>query len=195
MRRTPAARLGTALAAAALLLAGCADDGEPRSDPTWSPTAVPESPSTTPADAATKPALPDAATKATKAGAEAFIQYYWDVANYAQATGHVHQLRAVTAKTCAPCLGVASDIRRHYEHGGTIEGGANAPAVHSLTKLSSDTGTLFAFQAKVAVAHGPQEIHQPDGSVREQKAGTNHFTMYVAWVQDRRWRLEHMELK
>ena len=86
--RARVAGLGTALLAV-MLVAGCGDSEEP--DGSSSPTATTsvtetatESPTTAtsePTETWALPALPDEATENTPEGAEAFIRYYFDVAN------------------------------------------------------------------------------------------------------------------
>ncbi|WP_372492275.1 DUF6318 family protein, partial [Pimelobacter simplex] len=39
------------------------------------------------------PVLPGAAKEASEEGARAFVGYYWELVNYAQATGDVRRLR------------------------------------------------------------------------------------------------------
>lgn len=193
MRRTPATRLGTALAAAALLLAGCADDGEPRSDPTWSPTAVPESPSTSPADAATKPALPDAATKATKAGAEAFIQYYWDLINYAEVTGQVKPLLRISGSNCGGCNDGMAAIRKHYRSGGHITGGGYDVTFKSTEVAKVEDDAAYVIGAEITVASREQTVINGDGSSRTSKPGSSDWTLVVLWADDH-WRLDIMKI-
>lgn len=193
MRRTPATRLGTALAGAALLLAGCADDGEPRSDPTWSPTAVPESPSTSPADAATKPALPDAATKATKAGAEAFIQYYWDLINYAEVTGDVKPLRRTSGSSCDGCNDGIRAIRKHYRNGGHIMGGEYRVTIKSTEHAKVEDNAAVVIGAQITVSSAEQSVINGDGTTRMVKPGSSEWTLAVLWNGDH-WRVDIMRL-
>ncbi|MGZ6744997.1 MAG: DUF6318 family protein, partial [Nocardioides sp.] len=53
---------------------------------------------------------------------EAFVKYFWDVVNYAQATGETRTLTGLGPK-CASCEAGASAIRQVYDHGGRIIGG------------------------------------------------------------------------
>ncbi len=124
-------RSRAAVGVAALLLtfgvAGC-EDADP-SDPIES-TGEPIPPhSSSPTEPTTtntgpvEPTLPAEAEPETKAGAEAFVEYYWEVVNFARHTGDVDLLKAVSNPTCAGCRGAIKSIVRVYDRGGRIIGG------------------------------------------------------------------------
>jgi hypothetical protein len=180
-----------------LLLSGCSDDDPSPRDPssTWSPTGKMET--ETPTSTAPEPVeteLPAAAREASEAGARAFIEYYWELINYAQATGDVKALKAVSASTCKGCGAGIRGIKKHYGSGGTIVGGTNRIARLSLTEVTSASG-IYAFQGDARVEHDAQTIVASDGSEDARNSGTNEWTLYVLWVDDSRWRLDVMELK
>lgn len=131
-------RFLTATAVAALLLSGCSDD-EPTpefsDDVTASSTAA--DPSTTPVTessptAPVEPALPAEAEEATKAGAEAFVRYYVELIDFAQASGDVRGLTDAASRSCGTCSAGARSIERIHERGGRIAGGT-----HDVSRLSS----------------------------------------------------------
>jgi len=66
--------------------------------------------------------LPEAAEKGDAAGAEAFIAYWFAVANYAQQTGDTEQLRALSGSECVVCDDLIEGIDELYGSGGRIEG-------------------------------------------------------------------------
>jgi hypothetical protein len=185
-----------ASAAALLLLAGCGGDPDP-GDPssTWTPTGTPESPTSAATQAPVEPKLPQAATKATEDGARAFIGYYWDVVNYAQATGNLRTLRSLSAATCDTCVGFISDVRQLYESGGRIVGGSNNVRVTRASKLSTPSGSGSGFRVEHVVSHAAQTIVNKDGSKDERKSGSNAFTAYLLWADGTHWRLDVMELR
>ena len=194
--RSLRAALAASLAALALL-AGCSDDDPSPGDPTsiWTPTSKPETPTSSATAKPTEPVLPDAATKATEEGARAFIAYYWAVVNYAQSTGDVAQLTRLSARSCDTCRGFIADVRAHYKAGGRIVGGSNTVRVTKASELSASSGSAFGFRLEQTVTHEAQTIIDPDGAEDEAEAGSDHFTGYVLWVDDTRWRLDVMELK
>lgn len=110
MRRT----LWPYLALAAVLLAGCSGDPEPKEpDSTTSP-----SPTTTP------PPLPEAATQETAEGAASFLQHFVDLLNHASLTGSVEGLRRISAETCTSCSKLVAAIDDVYAAGGKYTDGA-----------------------------------------------------------------------
>lgn len=131
-------RLGTSLAAAALpfaLLAGCAgDDPQPR---------FPEETASSPTEASspepTEPTPPPAMEGDDEAAAEAFVEYYFDLLAYAQATGDIAPANAIALRDCAACAGALKGVKDTYESGGSIEGGD-----FSLSGIQVDQQGAFA---------------------------------------------------
>lgn len=194
--RSLRAALAASVAALALLGA-CSDDDPSPGDPssTWTPTGKPETPTSDATAKPTEPALPEAATKATEDGARAFIAYYWDAVNYAQATGDVRRLNSLSAHSCDTCRGVAADLRAHYRSGGRIDGGDNSVHITEAAELSTSSGAAFGFRIEQVVSHEQQTIVEGDGSEDQRDAGSNRFTAYVLWVDEDHWRLDVMEPK
>lgn len=186
-----------AVAAAVLLLvAGCSDgDPSPR-DPssTWSPTGTMETPTSAAPDPV-EPELPAEAKEASEAGARAFIGYYWELINYAQVTGDVKALKAVSARTCDVCTGLASDLRDLYRSGGHLEGGANTVSIAEAATLTTKDKAAYGFRLELDIAHEPQSIVQGDGNREERAAGVNRFTAYLLWVNNSAWRTDALDLR
>lgn len=193
--RSLRAALAASLVALALL-AGCSDDDPSPGDPsaTSTPTGTPETPTTSATAKPTEPALPDAATKATEAGARAFITYYWDLINYAQATGDVKTLKRVSGPRCDACTGINQTLRNQYKQGGRIEGGTNKIHILKATELTTDSKSAYGFRLRVDVSHDPQTVHNGDGTAEDRAAGTNTVTMVLFWTEGERWRLDIMQV-
>lgn len=190
----PLRAAATALVAV-LALSSC-DGGSDPTDP--SPTAKPSEsssvPSTTPpVETPTEPALPPAATKATEAGARAFIAHYFDLINFAQATGMVDALRAVSASTCAACTDLVERLRNQYQVGGRIEGGVNSLTTIKATEVTTTSKSAYGFQLKLDVFHDEQVLTDGDGGTEKREAGTNTFTALIMWT-DGRWRLDVLQV-
>ncbi|MCR1781543.1 hypothetical protein KVF89_03270 [Nocardioides carbamazepini] len=192
--------LGLLAATLALLLSAAActgDDPDPR-DPssTWSPTGTmdPPSPTATELTEPTEPVLPDAAKQASEDGARAFITYYWDLINYAQATGDVKALKAASARTCDVCSGLVNDLRDLYRSGGHLEGGVNVVEITDIGTLTTDNSAAFGFRLELDISHDPQTIVRSDGSQEDRTAGTNRFTAYILWVDNVAWRTDALDL-
>jgi len=104
----------------ALLLALAACGGDPKADP--SPT--PSTPvSTAPSPTASAPVMPAEASANTKAGAIAFVRYYVELINHLQHYGDDVALRQVSLPTCRSCNSVVRAAKAIYDNGGHVEGG------------------------------------------------------------------------
>jgi|GEM_PF-6157860 len=125
-------RARAAVSAATLLLtfgvAGC--EAEDPADPIAStrepipPHSSSPTESVSPTDSGpVEPTLPTEAEAETEAGAEAFVEYYWEVVNYARQTGDVDLLRSLSVPNCGGCNGGIDAIERVYARGGKISGG------------------------------------------------------------------------
>lgn len=194
--RSLRAALAAPLAALALL-AGCTDDDPSPGDPTstWTPTGKPETPTSSATAKPTEPALPDAATKATEAGARAFIAYYFDLVSYAQVSGDVRALKRASGPSCRGCNAGIEGVRKHYGGGGRIVGGALVPTIDRIREISTQSGSLFGFRAIVTTSHNEQTIIESDGSSDTRSPGTDHWNLYLLWTPSDSWRLDVMDLK
>lgn len=190
--RSLRAALAASVAALALL-AGCSDDDPSPGDPssTWTPTGKPETPTSDATEKPTEPALPEAATKATEDGARAFITYYWDLINYAQVTGDVGELRAVSAAGCAGCASGFKAIHRLYAGGGYIVGGNYTVTVLDLSELDGPASS-YLFEGLLRTDNEAQVVHNADGSVHRSKAGSTKVAVAASWTNEA-WRMEVMD--
>jgi hypothetical protein len=121
------AAVGVAALLLAVVVSGCEED-EPSTSPT--PSSSPSEPeSSSPSEPTTtdtgpvEPTLPAEATPETKAGAEAFVEYYWDVVNYATFTGDVAKLKRLDQPSCQGCKGGIRFLEHVYSSGGRMVGG------------------------------------------------------------------------
>ncbi|MBM0126368.1 DUF6318 family protein [Pimelobacter simplex] len=178
-----------------LLASGCSDgDPSPR-DPssTWSPTGKMETPTSAAPDPV-EPDLPAAAKEATEAGARAFIEYYWELINYAQVTGDVKALKGVSGPNCEGCNAGIDGIRNLYRGGGHATGGAYDTTVKSLAKVPFDAPAALAYKARVLVRNKEQAVVNADGSLETLAPATNAIVVYLLWV-DERWRTDVLVVK
>jgi hypothetical protein len=101
-----------------LMLTGCG--GDPKADPSPSPSSPATSPvSTTPS----APVMPEAAKADTTAGALAFVKYYVSIVNHAAATGDTLALSDASSPSCESCRDVIQKMSDLYSAGGHSEGG------------------------------------------------------------------------
>lgn len=105
-----------------LALGACGEESARPQEPTTPPS--PTSSVTPSSTSSATPELPEAAKAGTKAGAVAFVRYYIELINHAQATGNTAALKAVEAPSCGSCLKGRRYIEDIYSSGGHIEGGA-----------------------------------------------------------------------
>lgn len=146
-----------------LSLAGCSDDPVPKVAPHESPSVVSESPSPT---GPTEPTMPAVAKKHTAAGAEAFVKFYWEMVNYAQASGDLQGLRSLGDENCGACSGGLRFLDRIYEAGGHVRGGKVTVVDVRATKVRG-AGQQIAFQVLVSVENTRQVVDLP-GTKRDQ---------------------------
>jgi hypothetical protein len=145
--------------AALVVLAGCG--GDPKAQPSPSPSTPTASTSPSP----TAPVMPAAAAENTRAGAIAFVRYYIELINHAQATGDVGPLEAVEASECKSCAQGRKYIRTIYSSGGHVEGGQLHLKV--LDALANDSIEGWTVDAKLSF--GPQTIVNPSATPATQK--------------------------
>jgi hypothetical protein len=158
-------------AALVVLLAGCG--GDPKADPSPSPSAT-TSASATPSP----PVMPDAAKANTKAGAVAFVKYYIELVNHAQATGDVRTLSAVEAPACKSCQQGRAYLTRIYSAGGHITGGR-----WSIRRASAKrSGENWA--VTVTGDFAPSDAYSsPDAEPRHANGGPA-LTNFIVWHSD-----------
>jgi hypothetical protein len=142
------------LVVGSMLLAGCRSDADP--EPKVSPT---ESSSVTPTPTPTgpvEPTLPAEAEGDDAAAAEAFVRFYWEMADYAQNTGDVAGLRKLSAQSCVACRAGMEFIEQVYAEGGSISGGETRTSGFETAQIKFRGNT--AFQVKLDVENADQVV-------------------------------------
>jgi hypothetical protein len=162
------------IGAIALFLALSSCGGDPKADPTPTPSSPVTTPvSTTPAP----PVMPDAAKANTKAGAIAFVRYYVELINHAQATGETDGTTRVEDRSCNSCTRVRRTVEDIYTSGGRIDGGAWNVTITSASRRPD----LGAWSVFTTVIYGPQKVIQPSGT-RNLKGGRTPMTFVVRYA-------------
>ncbi|WP_215817025.1 DUF6318 family protein [Pimelobacter sp. 30-1] len=167
------------------------DPGPTRSESASADGTASGSPTAAPGPAV--PVLPEAAREASEAGARAFVEYYWELVNYAQATGDVKALRQLSASTCDVCLAFVKEIRSLYSQGGRILGGINTSRITEVVDLDLKSGD-YGLRIEQDVSYNAQTIIDSTGKRDVRGEGTDRFTAYLLWTEQR-WRLDVMELR
>lgn len=137
--------MSTAMLAGVMALAACSGDGEdpaPPIDPTDAVTdnGPTEDPATVPpedlpeplADLVSEPVYPDAATEFTPDGAEAFVHYVMDAANWAYATGDASHLLDYCNEESGYCSSVTENAVAVANGFITRYGGLLEPTIHEI---------------------------------------------------------------
>lgn len=171
--------LPAALAVGLVLLAGCSgdDDPEPKISPTDSSSvASTPTPSPTPSGPV-EPTMPAEAEGEDAAAAEAFVRFYWEMVNYAQATGNVTGLSAVAATSCAACASGLDGIVDTYAAGGSISGGRVSVENARAREISSRSGSAFSVEVTARV--NPQTISEPGQRPEKFDGGPVNFKIVV----------------
>jgi hypothetical protein len=162
-----------------LVLGGCSgDDPEPKFAPpeSTSPTAS-GSPSSTPTGPV-EPTMPAAARRHTVAGAQAFVKFYWEMVNYAQATGALEPLVKLSAGNCGACSGGVGFLRKIFTAGGSVRGGE--VTVSNLKASKVRAGNHVAWQVLVDVTNTRQFVDLPGTRKdRNYPAGTSSLQFIV----------------
>lgn len=152
------------IAAVALLLGVTAcsgDDPEPIVAPTPSSSA-PSDPSTSPVAGTAAPTMPPEAMGDDADSAAAFVKFYWETVNYAQATADVDALRELATNSCASCRAGAASLEEIFESGGDIVGGIGTVTVEN-TNFVRDSGVTSAV-VEFEVASTRQRVNYPGDS-------------------------------
>jgi Family of unknown function (DUF6318) len=183
-------RLALTVLATALMVAGCANDPEPKfadpttSEPTFSDTGSPTA-TTDPTNETTggliepvEPEYPAAAKGEGKSAAVAFVKYYVDMLDYAQATGELETLRSLGTQTCQGCNGAADLIEDTYRAGGHYEG-----LKRSIKVTFTDTGNVGGGDFVVVDTRMTTSKHRKttgDGDVEKFQGGTSPIEFLVS---------------
>ena len=174
-------------------LSAC-DSGADGADPasTFSPTASTfDTPSSSAPPGPVEPTLPPAAKSATKAGAEAFVRYYWDVVNYAQRTGNTDRLRQLQAPSCDRCTKGAAWIDDVSRAGGSIVAGMNRVLKARGGRSENRTGGWFV----VAKIHGSHATVTHAGNLNSSYPADTWRALFTLTRVKARWLLSSWELE
>ena len=174
---------------AVLALGACSgSDPEPRLAPPSSST--PSSPSTTAASGPVEPTMPAAARGSDAAAAEAFVRFYWEMADYAQRTGDAAGLRLLSPTGCKACQQVLDFLESVYQRDGHIRGGETEVSDASTAPVGRDGNLLVV---RYALTNTRQVVDLPGGNRDEEyDAGTIRLEMILRSTPSG-WRIEYWD--
>jgi len=137
--------------------------------------------------------MPDAAKAHTKAGAKAFVEYFWEVVNYAQATGDTDAIRDLTVvESCSSCVRGARAIDKVYDKGGVVRGGTSHLSNFTTQVYSLPGGDQATVEYDIQV--GATKFDYP-GSAKdnEDPATSGRNRLRLAAPPSAAWRVVLME--
>lgn len=123
------------------------------------------------------PEMPAEAKEMTAEGAAAFAKHYFEVADYAYATGDVAPLKALVVEECSACLAAITDIEDVYSKGGRFQG-VDATITSAAAPPPDDQGTIVS----VVMSESASSVVRADGSIESETSatrdiGANVFTL------------------
>ena len=179
----------TAMSLMSVLALGACSDDDPEPELAPPSSSAPSSPSTTAVSGPIEPTMPAAARGTDAAAAEAFVRFYWEMVNYAQATGDVRALTKLS-EDCPACRGGVTFIKQVYARGGRLTGGVGR--IHD-----ARVGILKGPPAKRLVVHfrleNTTQVEDYPGSRRDKTypGGTIDFQVMLESV-GRGWTVVYM---
>jgi hypothetical protein len=189
-------RLIPASVAVFVLLAGCSggDDPEPKLAPTdsssaASTTAPPPTPTPT---RPVEPSLPSEAQGEDAAAAEAFVRFYWEMVNYAQATGDSQALARQSSDSCVGCQAAIELVSEVYGSGGSILGGEST--VSNVESRELRAGNKVIFEVLFDVTSTPQEVDRSGTRNDETYPGTTVRDRFMVFSEDDALKVGRWEL-
>jgi hypothetical protein len=185
----PGLMLGPALGLV-LGLAGCGSTAPAApASPTTSPvTPVGTSPTTDPT--ANPPVMPEVARQHTKAGAKAFVTYFWQVVDYAQHTLDTTLLEEISNDDCIGCNRGINGLKKDAQRGATIRGGDNTVSHYRSGPLK--LGAANFTQAFFSLTNTAQTETFANGHTKHSKAATVDMRMLLQ-PTDAGWSVETLE--
>ncbi|NLJ54921.1 MAG: hypothetical protein GX344_12425 [Intrasporangiaceae bacterium] len=184
-------RAGAVAAVAAVVLVGCNGGTEVEDPPTTAspsaPTSSPESspsptelesteeptegPTAEPTEASALPELPEAAKENTPEGAEAFIRYYFDVANIAMMTPQVGLIPTLAHADCQSCKAMEMDAETLVR-----DGQRAASQVYDVQSMAVVGGTSQDVELFNMVVLLPGSDIEMEGDVVEEGAAPAEYS-------------------
>jgi hypothetical protein len=131
----------------------------------------------------TAPVEPAEASANTKAGAIAFVKYYVELINHAQATGDTAALAAAEDPRCGACASGRKYLTSVYTRGGRIRGGTFESRVVQAIPRAAHGDWLIAAVLKSA----PEVVSQPwsNPPTRRLKGGSSLANFFPSFATGR----------
>jgi hypothetical protein len=183
-RCRPAIALG--LAVPALVLGGCSGEPEPKFAPSESSSAVTgASPSESPH---AQPPL--AARKHTRAGAEAFVRFWFETFSQAMTSGDTQRVNDLSAQRCVSCSALTNTIDDLYRKGGHLE------TAGWLVEASFTAPDYETSQPRfvLRVRQEKRTLYGRDGEVVDRTGATNVPMRVTLTRRNNEWKFGALEI-
>ncbi|UER54227.1 hypothetical protein HJG43_06365 [Kineosporiaceae bacterium SCSIO 59966] len=169
-----------------LAAGGCSAGATEEPSPTTSRSVVTEQPTATASETVpAPPEMPAEAKEMTEAGADAFARHWFDVVEYAYATGNAEPLRALADPECEICNASIAEIESKTREGLHFEG----VAIEVLTSAPAPKDSRGVI-VTMSVQEVSSQVVTADGEVVEDVPGIEAapINVYVA-ESDGGWRI------
>lgn len=135
------------------------------------------------------PAMPPEAQEMTNEGAEAFVVYWFDLANYALATGDTEPMMTLVMTGCSSCVDMETQVAANYANGGRILGNTWTLSDVSVTQRQGDVFAVhYSFDRVAGVSV------DADGVVRQLFPADSKVLGAVLQYSDGVWRLAEITI-
>jgi hypothetical protein len=130
------------------------------------------------------PVLPEAATKPTRAGAEAFFRYFWGVYNYSYAERDATVLLEISRESCKSCIRASREISAAVGAQFEFSGGVVAVTTVIVAPDDPEAGVLI----QAIIDQSPSRTVARDGSTAASSEAKVNLRVDGAlkWI-DGRW--------
>lgn len=184
---------------AVVLVAGCGDSGESDGAATSTATASVsetteppiESPSAEPTATSALPPLPAEATENTPEGAEAFIRYYFDVANQAFTTPQSGLIPSLANDDCESCADLEQQVVDFERQG--LRATTDPYNVESMSRVGGSPQDVTLFNMVVQLP-ATSTITEDGVESQPSEAATYKGTGAAIWAEGK-WELLGLELQ
>jgi len=184
------------LAALVLLpvLVACSDKetGGPRADPSEPTSSATVEPTPT---EPTSPAMPSAVRRLNDDGAAAFVDYYWQVVEYAELTGDVASLGRLGSVACTKCRGGIGYVTKVHRQGGQILGDPRVVTVIGVNHFRDGPVRFALVDARLQTPPSREFYGPGDKRNRRWPGATVRYQFALRASDGKQWRLDTWEVE
>jgi len=123
-----------------------------------------------------QPTMPAVARDHTDAGAVAFVRYFYEVQNYAMATGDVDQLEALASEACRECREDVASFAAGDQLGHWVGGNRTVDRTDEVPP-----GDIGHWAAHVTGSDAPATLVLDDGQRKAYDGGPFELDLYLVW--------------